>query len=70
MIEHARRHALGRVTGDLVAGINNVAVPVFDTNGVMVLALVALGYGAAFDPGWYGQIAGAVAPPPRGFRSA
>jgi DNA-binding IclR family transcriptional regulator len=60
LIEQARRHSLGRVTGELVPGINSVAAPVFDANGAMALALVALGYGAAFDAAWDGEIAGAV----------
>jgi DNA-binding IclR family transcriptional regulator len=60
LIDQARRHSLGRVTGDLVPGINSVAAPVFDSNGAMVLALVALGYGAAFEAAWEGDIAVAV----------
>lgn len=60
IVEQARHHALGRVTGDLVPGINSVAAPVFDSNGAMVLALVALGYGAAFDAAWDGETADAV----------
>ena len=60
LIEQTRRHGLGRVNGDLVAGISSLAAPVFDANGSLVLGVIALGYRASFDAAWAGPVAGAL----------
>lgn len=60
IVEESRRHGLARVTGELAAGVHSVAAPVFDADGRMAMALLALGYQASFDADWSGPIAQAV----------
>lgn len=47
-LQQTRRHGLAR-TSDFIPGISGMAAPVFDYNGSMTLALIALGYTSAFD---------------------
>jgi len=47
-IRRTRREGLAR-TSDFIPGISGMAVPVFDCNDSMALALIALGYKSAFD---------------------
>jgi DNA-binding IclR family transcriptional regulator len=58
-VEQSRRNGLTR-TQHFIPGISGVAAPVFDANGDMTLALVALGYTAAFDLSLQGPIVTAV----------
>jgi DNA-binding IclR family transcriptional regulator len=44
----------------MVAGVSGLAAPVFDCNGEMALALVALGYAGVFDATWEGPNAVAL----------
>lgn len=53
-IEQSRRNGIAR-TSHFIPGISGVAAPVFDANGAMVLAVVALGYSAGFDLSLQGQ---------------
>ncbi len=50
-----RRHGLSR-TSDFIPGISGIAAPVFDYNGMMALALIALGYTANFDQSLKGPL--------------
>lgn len=58
-IEQTRRNGVTR-THHFIPGISGVAAPVFDANGNMALALVALGYSADFDLAVHGPIVTAV----------
>jgi len=57
--EQSRRNGITR-TQEFIPGISGVAAPVFDYNGTLTLALVALGYSAAFDLSLQGPIVTAV----------
>jgi DNA-binding IclR family transcriptional regulator len=58
-LRQTRRHGLAR-TSDFIPGISGMAAPVFDCNGSMALALIALGYTSAFDMTLNGPIAMSV----------
>jgi DNA-binding IclR family transcriptional regulator len=58
LIGEVRRHGVGRVSGDLMEGINSVSAPIFDHNSAIVGALTALGPSRSFDVRWEGPIAG------------
>jgi DNA-binding IclR family transcriptional regulator len=58
-VEQSRRNGVTR-THQFIPGISGIAAPVFDANGDMTLALVALGYSADFDLSLSGRIVGAV----------
>lgn len=55
-IQRTLRDGIAR-TSDFIPGISGMAVPVFDYNGSMTLALVALGYKSTFDGSLNGTIA-------------
>ncbi|MDX3905194.1 MAG: IclR family transcriptional regulator [Pigmentiphaga sp.] len=55
-----RAQHLGRVTGDVLPGVDSVSSPVFDYDGKLVLAITALGNSARFDSDPGGPIAAAV----------
>jgi DNA-binding IclR family transcriptional regulator len=52
-----RRSRLSASEGGLVAGVNALAVPVFDATGCMVLGLTAIGPSGTFDVAADGRIA-------------
>jgi DNA-binding IclR family transcriptional regulator len=54
-ISQTRSHGVSR-TSDFIPGISGVAAPVFDYNGMMALALIALGYTANFDQSLKGPL--------------
>src|SRR5690242_17901454 len=54
MLDDVRRRGASRVVDVLVPGIVGFCVPVFDSDGHMVLGLVALGPTGTFDPEWDG----------------
>jgi DNA-binding IclR family transcriptional regulator len=56
LFEEVRRHGSARVVDTLLPGIVAFCAPVFDADGHMALALVALGPGGSFDPAWGGAI--------------
>ncbi|VCU70400.1 HTH-type transcriptional regulator YiaJ [Pigmentiphaga humi] len=60
LLDAVRRSQVGRVTGDLLPGVNSVSAPVFDYDGRLVLAISALGNSARFDADPAGPIAVAV----------
>jgi DNA-binding IclR family transcriptional regulator len=47
---------MARVVDTLLPGIVGFCAPVFDSDGHIVLGLVALGPGGAFDPAWGGTV--------------
>ena len=47
-VQQTRRHGIAR-TSDFIPGISGIAAPVFDYNGMMAMALIALGYTGSFD---------------------
>jgi DNA-binding IclR family transcriptional regulator len=55
-IQRTRRDGIAR-TSDFLPGIAGMAAPVFDYNGSMTLALIALGYKSTFDISLSGPIA-------------
>jgi DNA-binding IclR family transcriptional regulator len=55
-IQQTRRDGIARTSG-FIPGISGLAAPVFDYNGSMTLALIALGYTTAFDMALNGPIA-------------
>lgn len=55
-IQQTRRDGIARAS-DFIPGISGMAAPVFDYNGSMTLALIALGYTTAFDMALNGRIA-------------
>jgi DNA-binding IclR family transcriptional regulator len=60
IVADARRHGVARAVGEFTEAISGFAAPVFDADGRMTLALVALGYSGAFDARWDGATARAV----------
>ena len=58
-IQQSRRNGVTR-TRRFIPGVGGVAAPVFDSNGNMTLAVVALGYSADFDLSLHGSIVAAV----------
>ena len=58
-VQQTRRHGVAR-TSDFIPGISGIAAPVFDYNGTMAMALVALGYTGNFDPSLKGELVSAV----------
>jgi DNA-binding IclR family transcriptional regulator len=55
MLDEVRRRGGSRVVDLLVPGIVGFCVPVFDSDGHMVLGMVALGPTGTFDPEWDGS---------------
>jgi DNA-binding IclR family transcriptional regulator len=60
LVADTRARGLARAEGELVDGISGLAAPVFDANGSMVLAMIALGYSGGFDARWEGGTAKAL----------
>ncbi len=60
IVADARRHGVARAVGEFTDAISGFAAPVFDADGRMTLALVALGYSGAFDARWDGATARSV----------
>jgi DNA-binding IclR family transcriptional regulator len=60
LVDDVRLHGLGRVDGDLLAGISALAAPVFEHSGKVAFVLTALGPHGIFDSHWDGPIAAAV----------
>lgn len=58
LVDEVRRHGIGRVSGDLMEGINSVSAPIFDHNSAIAGALTALGPSRSFDVRWEGALAG------------
>ncbi|MCU0896863.1 MAG: IclR family transcriptional regulator [Burkholderiales bacterium] len=60
IVAEARRHGIARSVAEFTEAISGFAAPVFDADGRMTLALVALGYSGDFDARWEGATARAV----------
>lgn len=60
LLDSVRASHVGRVTGDVLPGVNSVSSPVFDYDAKLVLVVTALGNSARFDSDPSGPIAAAV----------
>ena len=56
LLEEVRRRGAARVVDTLLPGIVGFCAPVFDSDGHMVLGIVALGPTGTFDPAWDGAV--------------
>ncbi len=56
MVE-VRSRGMHRSVNSIVEGVSALAVPVFDSEGALALALTAIGPSGAFDAAWDGDIA-------------
>ncbi|UXH77233.1 IclR family transcriptional regulator [Roseateles amylovorans] len=52
-----RERGMHRSVGGIVEGVSALAVPVFDGDGQMTIALTAIGPSGAFDSEWEGEVA-------------
>lgn len=57
LLDDVRRRGASRVVDTLLPGIVGFCVPVFDSDGHMVLGVVALGPAGSFDADWDGAVA-------------
>lgn len=60
LLAEVRANHMGRVTGDLLPGVNSVSAPVFNHESRLVLAISALGSDAGFEVAPDGAMARAV----------
>ena len=60
LLEETRKHGLSRTRGQPIPGIDALCAPVFDTDGHMVLGILAMGPTATFDSNWDGNVAKAL----------
>jgi DNA-binding IclR family transcriptional regulator len=51
-VAEVREHGVGRVQGEVIAGISSLSAPVFDHNGLIVAAIGVLGNNGVLDVGW------------------
>src|SRR6478752_8162147 len=58
MLDDVRQRGAARVVDTLLPGIVGFCVPVFDSDGHIVLGIVAVGSMASFDPEWNGAVDG------------
>lgn len=56
-LEEVRQQGLARAVNTLLPGVGGFCAPVFDADGHLVLAMVALGSLSTFDPAWNGAVA-------------
>ncbi|MES3002914.1 MAG: IclR family transcriptional regulator [Pseudomonadota bacterium] len=56
LLDEVRQRGVSRVVDTLLPGIVGFCAPVFDSDGHIVLGLVALGATGAFDAAWNGSI--------------
>jgi DNA-binding IclR family transcriptional regulator len=57
LLDEVRQRGVARVVDVLLPGIVGFCAPVFDSDGHMVLGVVALGPTGTFDAGWDGEVA-------------
>ena len=57
ILKEVRKQGLARVVDTLLQGVCGFCAPVFDSDGHMVLGVVALGAAPAFDVAWDGAVA-------------
>ena len=58
MLDDVRQRGAARVVDTLLPGIVGFCVPAFDSDGHIVLGIVAVGSMATFDPEWNGAVDG------------
>jgi DNA-binding IclR family transcriptional regulator len=58
LLDGVRQRGASRVVDTLLPGIVGFCVPVFDSDGHMVLGIVSLGPAGIFDPEWGGAVEG------------
>jgi len=58
MLDEVRERGAARVVDTLLPGIVGFCVPVFDSDGHIVLGIVSVGSMATFDPEWQGAVDG------------
>lgn len=58
MLDQVRERGAARVVDTLLPGIVGFCVPVFDSDGHIVLGIVSVGSMATFDPEWQGAVDG------------
>ena len=56
LLDEVRERGAARVVDTLLPGIVWFCIPVFDSDGHMVLGLIAVGSTATFDPEWKGSV--------------
>ena len=56
-LKEVRQQGLARAVNTLLPGVGGFCAPVFDADGHLVLAMVALGSLSTFDPAWNGAVA-------------
>jgi DNA-binding IclR family transcriptional regulator len=57
MLAETRLHGLSRSIGQPIAGIDAFCAPVFDSSGLLVMGITAMGPSATFDTDWNGTVA-------------
>lgn len=57
LMAEVRARGMHRSVNSIVEGVSALAVPVFDSDGSLALALTAIGPSGAFDAAWEGDIA-------------
>lgn len=60
LLDETRQHGLSRTRGQPIPGIDALCAPVFDTEGHIVLGILAMGPTATFDSRWNGAVATAL----------
>jgi DNA-binding IclR family transcriptional regulator len=56
LLDEVRQRGAARVVDTLLPGIVGFCAPVFDSDGHIVLGIVAVGSMATFDPEWKGAV--------------
>jgi DNA-binding IclR family transcriptional regulator len=57
LLAETRAHGLSRTIGQPIAGIDAFCAPVFDSTGLLVMGITAMGPSATFDTAWNGAVA-------------
>jgi DNA-binding IclR family transcriptional regulator len=60
LLDETRKHGLSRTRGQPIPGIDALCAPVFDSEGHIVLGILAMGPTATFDSSWNGAVATAL----------
>lgn len=60
LLAETRKHGLSRTRGQPIPGIDAMCAPVFDAEGHIALAILAMGPTATFDSNWEGAVAKAL----------
>lgn len=57
VLRSTRAHGIARVSGDLVAGIDSLAAPVYGRGGELAMVVAAIGPSRGIDIAWNGPVA-------------